>query len=392
MRSFFISAIQSATPPSISAIAGVAAPKHAVDAEEFLKAAESSASSSDAGAIAHLQRLLRNKVKKCPACGKPNGFTLATCNGCGGSLGEVGISFSTNVFMCFVLGIARGPFPLTVSIRRQSPTSLVLDDLLALSPLHFNAIPTTAHIPDWRYLLRRPAEGLRIIRDLTSELHAAANEQFMGNEAWRQACIKGGAPLPSDAYVSGFNFPPSQYQLHVQFMAPMLVPHHAYQYQRGTHYTEGRFFPYAYVDALLEAAVAKYGPEGKGIPAELLQEDTPVEAIIAFAEAQLGQSYAEAHKLAYDRAGALHSQYAAWAPEQFRGVARENAEGRLEVVLRNEDGSQNGDAVTDPAKVNALINDDKLALQNYGRPYTAEGKPAGTYYSFPREADAVESW
>uniref|UniRef100_A0A7S1M4Y5 HIT domain-containing protein n=1 Tax=Neobodo designis TaxID=312471 RepID=A0A7S1M4Y5_NEODS len=388
MRSFFIGAVAASKPPCVDAIAGAKAPKHAVEAEEFLAKAIAAAG-DDAATAAKLQRILRNKVKKCPACGKPNGFTLAACNACGGPLGNVAVSHSTNVFMCFVLGIARGPFPMTISIRKQTDTTLVLDDLLALSPLHFNAIPTDAHIPDWRYLLRRPAQGLALIRKLQSELHATANEQFMSNEAWRNACIAGGAPLPADAYVSGFNFPPSQYQLHIQFMAPMLVPHHRYQYLRGTHYTEGRFFPYAYVDAVLDAAVGKFGADGAGIPAELLQEDTPVEAIVAFAESALGQSYAEAHKRAYDRAGALYAQYATWKPDQFRGVAAENGEtGKLEVTL-NHGGSER---ITDAAQVNAMINEDKLALQNYGRPYDDAGKPTGTYYSFPRDAADVELW
>lgn len=32
---------------------------------------------------------LRNKVKKCPVCQKPNAFTLPTCNGCSNDLTKV---------------------------------------------------------------------------------------------------------------------------------------------------------------------------------------------------------------------------------------------------------------------------------------------------------------
>ena len=38
---------------------------------------------------------LRNKVKKCPVCQKPNAFTLPTCNGCSNDLSKVVI-----VFLC----------------------------------------------------------------------------------------------------------------------------------------------------------------------------------------------------------------------------------------------------------------------------------------------------
>ena len=52
---------------------------------------------------------------------------------------------------------------MTVSLRYEDEESLVFDDLLALSPCHLNSVPTTAYIPDWRYLLKDPAQGLALI-------------------------------------------------------------------------------------------------------------------------------------------------------------------------------------------------------------------------------------
>jgi hypothetical protein len=46
---------------------------------------------------------------------------------------------------------------------------------------------------------------------------------------------------------AGLNYPPSQYQLHVQFILPPLLPFHYHLYQRGTHFTHKRFFPVEYV-------------------------------------------------------------------------------------------------------------------------------------------------
>ena len=74
-----------------------------------------------------LEIQLRNKVKKCSSCGKPNAFSLAFCNGCSNDLGSTQVTFTNNIFTSFVLGIARGPFPFTISIRKQTPEFIVFD-------------------------------------------------------------------------------------------------------------------------------------------------------------------------------------------------------------------------------------------------------------------------
>ena len=51
-----------------------------------------------------------------------------------------------------------------------------------------------------------------------------------------------------------------------------------------------------------------------------------------------------------------------------------------------------GEGVDDPDSTlqGKLFNSDKLALQNYGRPYDAcSGKPTGTYYKFAKVPGAV---
>jgi hypothetical protein len=55
-----------------------------------------------------LVRQVRNKVRKCAGCGKPNAFTLPHCNGCGLDLSTTAISFTNNVFVGFVYGIEKG--------------------------------------------------------------------------------------------------------------------------------------------------------------------------------------------------------------------------------------------------------------------------------------------
>ena len=59
------------------------------------------------------------------------------------------MTYSHNIFMGFIYGVQKGPFPFTISIRLQTPDMLAFDDLLALCPCHLNIIPTTAYISDW---------------------------------------------------------------------------------------------------------------------------------------------------------------------------------------------------------------------------------------------------
>ena len=61
--------------------------------------------------VEKLKLQTKNKVKKCPNCGKPNAFTLNKCNQCGRDLSTVPISYTNNVFTGFIYGIAKGPFP-----------------------------------------------------------------------------------------------------------------------------------------------------------------------------------------------------------------------------------------------------------------------------------------
>ena len=76
------------------------------------------------------------------------------------------MGFTNNVFSSFVLGISKGPFPFTISIRRQNEEFIVLDDLLALTRVHLNCIPTTRYIPDFLALLHDPKRGLELIETM----------------------------------------------------------------------------------------------------------------------------------------------------------------------------------------------------------------------------------
>lgn len=175
-----------------------------------------------------LQMQTKNRVKRCPQCNKPNAFTLSHCNACGYNLTAVEISFTNNIFTGFIYGIARGPFPFTISLRSQTPEVMVFDDLLALSPCHLNTIPCNCYIPDVRTLFSQPKAGLQLVQTLFDAAWGVASEQFIGNAAWRAKMYAGDVTPESlrPHVIAGFNFPPSQYQLHLQFMLPPLTPFH----------------------------------------------------------------------------------------------------------------------------------------------------------------------
>lgn len=344
---------------------GAQAPKFVGDIGAYIEAH---------GATAEVKRLLSNKVKKCQKCGKPNGFTLNACNACGDDLVSVPISTSNNVFMGFALGIEKGPFPLQVSIRYQDEHFLVVDDLLALAPLHFNVIPTSQHVPDWRFLLRAPTQGLELIQNMFAKC-VEASKQFTSNQEWSKKTLR--CPFDPQDVAAGFNYPPSQYQLHIQFILPAMIPFQYYQYLRGLHFTHKRFFPFNYVVECLKAA------RTDSLPSALLQEDTSVNDIIEYFCRTHGIDYDQIHGDFYKKFASLQLKYARWASSDFEGYVADIG-GNPQFFYFDQ--KQNADV-----DVKALINEDKLALENYGRPYV-DGRPTGSYYSFARDPKDITQW
>jgi hypothetical protein len=322
----------------------------------------------------NLTRQLQNKVKVCPACSKPCAFTLSTCNSCSGDISTTPITFTNNIFMSFVFG-----FGFKICIRHQDAKGIVFDDLLALTTCHLNTIPTDNYLPDWRYLLTRPVEGLALLNRLYDNCFNVLKTQFMTSTTWRQKYLRNADNL-SDAdlkglIAAGFNFPPSQYQLHLQFMLLPLTPFHYSAYLKGHHYTKGRFFPYEYARAVLELGVA--------FP---VTETTTVEEITTFYEAK-GVSYNAIFDANYARYGQAHERVANYDAKDFGGFADEKEFFAF--------GSTANTASAEPADLAALKNADKAAIQNYGRPLDTSGaKPVfyGTFYGHPKSPGDLVDW
>lgn len=320
---------------------------------------------------------MRNKVRKCAQCGKPNAFTLSVCNACGDDLTKVEVGFTPNIFMGFVYGIQKGPFPYTISLRHQDESTIVFDDLLSLTPAHLNCVPTDVFIPDFRYLLLKPAEGLKVINRMFDSCFAVLKSQFLENDAFRKT-LRGADKLTDDDFrelvVAGLNYPPSQYQLHLQFMLPPFLPFQWRQCLADVHFTPERFFPIRFVREVLDHLIST----GETYSFE---PDTPVTATIAHFK-EKGLDYGTIHAAEVQRFFDSHRKLAQFDPAAFQYV-----------TVGDQVFDMSGDAPK-PVEVaaNDVVNADKTALQNYGRPYGENGRPGGTYYKFAKKPSDVRTW
>ena len=376
---FFYAKVKSPNDiPSVPAVTGDTSPAFAGDVDAFL------AANATCGGDNSLNRMLKNKVKKCTQCQKPNAFTLTTCNQCGRTLSDISVTYTNNVFTSFIFGIAKGPFPFSISLRFQADDVLVFDDLLALAPCHLNVIPTRQYIPDWRYLLRRPAEGLAVTTAMHSACRSVAQSQFLADSKWRAMFVR---PSVTDedilAHVaSGFNYPPSQYQLHTQFMLPLLMPFQYYQYKVGVHFTYKRFFPSAYVRAVLTALLQPGAPVLSDC---FLQDDTSVDDLTREIKRLFAIDYDEMHSAFYKDFATHQERFALYTPQTFEGVIVDNA-----MYVPWGDGG--GETTTSPQDIAAIVAGDKAALQSYGRPYGPGSRPTGSYYSLTKKPEDLIQW
>ena len=325
-----------------------------------------------------LQRQTKNKVKKCRKCGKPCAFTLSNCNSCGADLTEIEISHTNNVFTGFIFGVAKGPFPFTISKRLETKDILVFDDLLALTPAHTNCIPTSVYIPDVRYLFTCPSKGLALVQSMFDSSWKVMKTQFLGNEKWASKMVNTSDVSSLRGHIAaGFNYPPSQYQLHLQFMLPIFTPFHFKLYEHGHHFTYKRFLPFEFVERAL-----KYLVESKTVLKKAHQ--MTLDDIFEHFDT-CGIKYDDVWRSCYDRYGKSHKQLTKWNPSDFEYLAVSGGK----ALLRSDDLTVVLEKSEDDYK--AMQKADKAALQNYGRPYDEKsGRPTGSFYKYAKSPPLPE--
>jgi len=317
---------------------------------------------------------LRNRVKLCPKCDKVNAYTLQFCNNCCSDLSDVEIGYTDNVFTGFIFGIKDTKFPLIISLRYQNERLIVFDDLMQATPCHLNCIHTATYLPDLRCLFEKPAEGLSLIKEMHEAAWQVAKKEFLGNKAFRGKIMPKTLQLTDQEMlryvISGLNFPPSQFQLHLQFMLPPLMPFHYHMYLNARHFTLERFFPVEYILNALSSLTAPI----KGA------KDMDIVRLIELVTEKTGVNYYKYHSECYARYGSSHQELAAWDPEDFERVIVNS-----EIVCRANDMSP-----YEKQDLTAVKKEDALGLQNYGRPFV-NGRPSGTFYKYAKKPP-LKNW
>lgn len=144
-------------------------------------------------------------------------------------------------------------------MRLETPNMLVFDDPLALSRCHVCACPTDVYVPDLRSLFSAPSKGLALLQALDNACWETTEARFLSDEPWAKATFSpAGLALPrstlrTEHVLSGLNYPPSQFQLHLQYLLPPLTPYHWGLHRSGKHFGAGRFFPLQYMYKALTA-------------------------------------------------------------------------------------------------------------------------------------------
>jgi len=256
---------------------------------------------------------------------------------------------------------------------------------------------------DWRFLLKRPAEGAAIIRELRSLCERVVREQFLTDKAWRKSTFalkKDGDKTREftddeivECALTGLNLPPSQFQLHLQYILPPFIPYQHFMLLSGNHFTKGRFFPFEFIVDALEA-VAKDPSIISGLT---IDDSTSLDDILPrLSKCAAHVDYDEYHARMTARAERVHDMLANWSPEDFGGFLAGDKLYKFTEVKANGDGTYechyDKDSVS-TADIRSLTGADKKILQNYGRPYTPDtDKPVGTYYKYAKDPSKLTVW
>mmetsp|Transcript_39983 Transcript_39983/g.95444 ORF Transcript_39983/g.95444 Transcript_39983/m.95444 type:complete len:397 (-) Transcript_39983:190-1380(-) len=321
----------------------------------------------------HMESQAYNEVKKC-SCGKPCAVTMALCNACGASLQEIEVSKSPNLFVAFIYGVDKASFPLRISMRLETKDMMVFDDPLAITRAHVLAVPTNVYCPDIRSLFVDPARAVALLKKMEAAAWTGLQQGPLASEVWRRKALSPeGNAMHIDALrdhvVMAFNLPPSQYQLHLQYMLPPLLPSHLGVFRKGAHFMKMRHFPLAYVLQALEklALLGESWPDAPQLTAqELVDKITP-----------LGIDYGKAHDDDMMRLQKSNDLLANYDPADFTHAVKGD-----EVTDKHTRTKVEGVTAKD------LDGKDKLVLQGYGRPYEG-GKPGGVYYMYPRDPEPL---
>ena len=327
-----------------------------------------------------LTRHMSNHVRVCGRCRKSCGKTLNACNNCAYDISGEPITRTDNALMGFVYGLKEFP----TSIRFENKSFLVYDDLMQTTLIHLNSIPTDVYVPDFRYLFSDPTRGLDLINSLflfatEAAVGMLANGEFCG-KFFSSGGLKEMNQLGLEGFVKryvfcGFNYPPSQCQLHLQFIIPPYVPYHAVLLAEGKHSDFERFFTYDFVRDCLEGLVKM----GESIQFQQIEPLSGRE-LIALIHSKLPMNYYRAYYESLSRHRNNNSLLSNWDKSDFRYIIMDKTE-----VLPIWPSDCTEDVVQNlkPADIQAM---DKTVITSYGKGIGMQ------YYSFAKSPGDVVDW
>ena len=138
---------------------------------------------------------------------------------------------------------------------------MTYSDILDLSIVHLNAIPMNTWCPNITYLFKYPYSGIKLIKNL---YHACQQSALQIIRKISGIDIKS---IPGKFLAVGFNFPPSENQLHLQFLVmPMKIGEYELlkedsETHLSIHFTQYRFIFYKYILRALIKATTITGEE-----------------------------------------------------------------------------------------------------------------------------------
>ena len=327
-----------------------------------------------------LFRQMSNFVRVCARCSKSCGKTLSSCNNCANDISNTPITRTNNALMAFVYGLE--PFP--TSIRYEDEFFLVYDDLMQTTLIHLNSIPTDTYIPDFRFLFSDPSRGIEIIDSLFEKATKAATEmlkvegfcrKFFSSNALEILHAMGPDKFIRRFVFSGFNYPPSQCQLHLQFILPPYVPYHAVLLAEGKHSDKDRFFTYDFLRSCLLIMM------DRNIRFSMRDIDSLIgKELVEYLQHRLGVDYYKSYHESLARHRDNDKFLSNWTHKDFKYVVVDK---RIVFPVQVLEGDQFVPLDMKPAEIQAR---DKDAITSYG-------KGAGLqYYSFAKETGQVEDW
>ena len=179
------------------------------------------------------------------------------CNECGTPLKREP-DVSENPFMAMLFGVQQFFFrgknqDATASIRLENEDVLIFDDLGYNSPGQVVTIPTKVYIPNVSFLFNNYAEALELLDTMNAARKQVYTDQFLQNSEWLEMMFGSDAKLlfNGDADKNwetlqslmrvGFNYPPSQFQLHIQTSVVPLTPFNHSKLKNGEHFPKDRW-------------------------------------------------------------------------------------------------------------------------------------------------------